>query len=235
MKTRSSRHLGPALARIRVFTLGIDQAVNEAFLRRLAELGRGACELVESEHRLDEVMAAIHRQIGTPLLTGLALEPEGFTIEADSLVPERLPDLFPAHPARAGAVPRPRGRPALGPGPRRRRTTLVRDLDARVRDNPAIAATWARGQVRKLEDRYVIGAGNLNELESQIVALSIRHQVLSRFTAYVAIDRSRRRPTPPASCTGSRSRWKRPRAGRRRRAFSGTDRYGGQCRSWTSG
>ena len=41
--------LAPRLAGIRVFTLGIDRAVNEAFLRRLAELGRGACELVESE------------------------------------------------------------------------------------------------------------------------------------------------------------------------------------------
>ena len=49
--------LGPRLKDIRVFTLGIDQAVNEAFLRRLAERGGGACELVESEDRLDEVMA----------------------------------------------------------------------------------------------------------------------------------------------------------------------------------
>ena len=97
-RIRSSRRLRPQLAGIRVFTLGIDRAVNEAFLRRLAELGRGACELVESEDRLDEVMAAIHRQIGTPLLTGLALEPEGFAIEPDSLVPDRLPDLFAGAP-----------------------------------------------------------------------------------------------------------------------------------------
>ncbi len=43
-------------------------------------------------------MEAIHRQIGTPLLTDLALEPEGFTIEPDSLVPERLPDLYAGAP-----------------------------------------------------------------------------------------------------------------------------------------
>ena len=32
----------------RVFTVGIDQAVNAGFLQRLADQGRGACELVES-------------------------------------------------------------------------------------------------------------------------------------------------------------------------------------------
>ncbi len=41
------RSIGPRLKRIRVFTLGIDQAVNGGFLRRLAEQGQGgsSCEL----------------------------------------------------------------------------------------------------------------------------------------------------------------------------------------------
>ena len=39
-------------------------------------------------------MAAIHRRIGTPLLTGLSLEPEGLAIEPGEVVPRRLPDLF---------------------------------------------------------------------------------------------------------------------------------------------
>ena len=192
------QNLGLALARIRVLTLGIDRAVNEAFLRRLAELGRGACELVESEHRLDELMTAIHRQVGTPLLTGLTLEPEGFTVEPDSLVPERLPDLFPSAPLlvlgrfRGHAVGRlsVRARDAAG-------RPWSETVDGRVRDHPAIATTWARGHVRKFEDQYVIGAGNPGELESQIVAVSIRHRVLSRFTAHVAIDHEK-----TASTTG---------------------------------
>ena len=49
----------------RIHTLGIDQAVNEGFLRRLADLGGGTCDLVESEDRLDEAMDHIHRGIGS--------------------------------------------------------------------------------------------------------------------------------------------------------------------------
>ena len=181
--------LAPELGGIRVFTLGIDRAVNEAFLRRLAELGRGRCELVESENRLDEVMEAIHRQIGTPLLTDLALEPEGFTIEPDSLVPERLPDLFAGAPLLV--LGRFQGQPAGRLAVRARAAAgLVwcQALEGNPRDNPAIASAWARGQVRKLEDRYVVAAEDLGALERQIVALSLRFGVLSRFAAYVAID-----------------------------------------------
>ena len=59
----------------------------------------GSCELVESEDRLDEVMASIHRRIGTPLLTGLGLEPERLAIEPGEVVPRRFPDLFAGSPA----------------------------------------------------------------------------------------------------------------------------------------
>jgi len=181
--------LAPELGGIRVFTLGIDRAVNEAFLRRLAELGRGRCELVESEDRLDQVMEAIHRQIGTPLLTDLALEPEGFTIEPDSLVPERLPDLFAGAPVLV--LGRFQGQPAGRLAVRARAASGLpwcEALEGQPRDNPAIASAWARGQVRKLEDRYVVEAEDLGALERQIVAVSLRFGVLSRFTAYVAID-----------------------------------------------
>jgi Ca-activated chloride channel family protein len=182
--------LEPRLASFRVFTLGIDRAVNEGFLRRLAELGRGRCELVESENRLDEVMAAIHRQIGTPLLSGLSLVPEGFSIEPDSLVPERLPDLFPGAPLLI--LGRFQGQP-IGQLAVRARDAAghpwSETIETRLRDNPAIASAWARGQVRKLEDRYVVGTGNLKELGRQIVAVSLRFGVLCRFTAFTAIDR----------------------------------------------
>src|SRR5262249_40020909 len=63
-------------------------------------------------------------------------------------------------------------------------------VPARVRENPAVISVWARGQVRKLEDRYVAGQGDLQQLEKDIVAPSLRFGVLSRFTAYLAVDRS---------------------------------------------
>jgi hypothetical protein len=44
--------------------------------------------------------------------------------------------------------------------------------------------------VRTLEDRFVIGDGDREALEKEIVGLSLRFGVLCRFTAFVAVDRS---------------------------------------------
>ena len=183
--------LGRNLKGIRVFTLGIDRAVNEGFLRRLAERGGGACELVESEARLDDVMQSIHRRIGTPLLTGLHLESDGIAIEPGEIVPSRLPDLFSGSPLLILGRYRGKSDSSLaihatdGHG-----RAWTENVAASTRENPAIASAWARGQIRQLEDRYAAGDGNSTRLEQAIVDFSLKFHVLSRFTAFVAVDRS---------------------------------------------
>jgi len=187
--------LGARLEGIRVFALGIDQAVNEGFLRRLVALGAGgsSCELVESEKRLDAVMDSIHRRIGTPVVTDVRLEPatRGFEVIADALVPDRPPCLFAGSPVLL--LGRYRGRP-LGPMEVRGKTpdgaAWHEAVVPNVRDHPAIASAWARGQVRQLEDRYAAGPSNRSALEQTIIATSLRFGVLCRFTAYVAVDRA---------------------------------------------
>src|SRR6185312_8624387 len=90
--------LAPHLSGVRVHTIGIDLAVNAGFLERLARVGGGRCELVESEDRLDDAMAQIHRRIGTPLVTGLSLVPDGLALDPAGVEPSRLPDLFAGAP-----------------------------------------------------------------------------------------------------------------------------------------
>jgi Ca-activated chloride channel family protein len=51
-----------------------------------------------------------------------------------------------------------------------------------------LAASWARAHIRDLEDSYA--AGMRGELEQQIVRVSKQFSVLSRFTAFLAVDRS---------------------------------------------
>jgi Ca-activated chloride channel family protein len=187
------RRLGADLERIRIFTLGIDRAVNAGFLRRLAGLGGGYCELVESEDRLDDVMDQIHRRIDTPLLTDLSLSAQGGTFVGESLVPGRLPALFAGTPVQilgryTGGAPRGvavRAHDAVG------YRRWDQDLSASSTALADLGAVWARGQIRQLEDRWVLAHGGAKQsLEQQVVSVSLRHRVLSRFTAFVAVDRS---------------------------------------------
>ncbi|MDQ3786488.1 MAG: VWA domain-containing protein, partial [Actinomycetota bacterium] len=173
--------LSPKLAGVRVHTVGIDRAVNEGFLQRLAGT-HGRCELVESEDRLDEAMHNIHRRIGTPLVTDLQVTGDGLTLDATTLAPTPLPDVFPGAPvvvmgrytgSPQGAV-NVTGQPGL-----RTRLTATRS------SNPALANLWARAIIRDLEDKYVTGQ---TSLEDRIVETSLKFGVLSRFTAFVAVD-----------------------------------------------
>jgi Ca-activated chloride channel homolog len=183
------RALGDKVKNLRIFTLGIDQAVNEGFLKRLALLGGGSCELVESEDRLDAVMDKVHRRIGTPVLTGLRIEAAGVKLDPHSVVPDRLPDLFAGtplliqgrfHGAAKGSITL-QATDAAG-------RAWTESVAGERSDNAAVTSTWARGFVRALEDRYAAGRGDSSRLEKQIVDVSLRFGVLCRFTAFIAVD-----------------------------------------------
>jgi len=194
---RILRELVPQLHNIKMFTLGIDQAVNAAFLRRLAAAGGGLCELVESEDRLDAVMAKVHRRIGTPIATELALQAPGFDLDRESLAPAKLPDVYAGAPvvvfgryrgpAPVGAAIEVLGTSLGDP----LRMSVPRTAAAGPVSGPAatwLAASWARAHLRDLEDRYAAKPHAL--LEQQIVRVSTQFSVLSRFTAFLAVDRS---------------------------------------------
>jgi Ca-activated chloride channel family protein len=187
-----------SLSGVRVHTVGIDQAVNAGFLGRLAAAGRGRCELVESEDRLDDAMDRIHRRIGSPLVTGLTIAATGLSIVDDTIAPSRLPDLFPGAPlvvtgrfhdgaGRDGA----RGVITVT-GRTREGADWSARADAITANDPSLTAVWARAHLRDLEDRYVSldrwGENGAEALEQRITKTSLRFGVLCRFTAWLAVD-----------------------------------------------
>lgn len=180
------------LRRVRMYAVGIDQAVNNGLLGRLARLGGGSCELVESEDRLDQAMQTIHRQVGAPVAHSLTMHPEGLTTIEGTMSPARLPDLLPGVPL----VVRGRYRGSAAG------SIVVRGTDragakwsvavtGHHREAPAVTAAWARMFLRDLEDRYVSAPQRTDspELAKRIIDTSVRFGVLCRFTAYVVVDK----------------------------------------------
>src|SRR5204863_217717 len=169
-----------------------DQAVNAAFLRRLAGAGGGLCELVESEDRLDVVMTKVHRRIGTPIATELALRGRDLDLEVAQLAPKKLPDVYAGAPVTI--LGRYRGAASAGAAIEVDGTSLGEPLrlcvarEAQPAAARALGASWARAPIRDLEDLYA--AGERGSLEHDIVGTSKRFGVLSRFTAFLAVDRS---------------------------------------------
>ncbi len=187
-----------ALARrlrgVRVVALGIDTAVNAGFLERLAQGTRGMWALVESAKRLDAAMDRVRRLIAPPVLRDVALAAEpGLALVPDTRAPARAPDLVAGAPlVVSGRYLRNASAPDLAltitahDAAGEPWQTRVVARTAQGEESAAIGATWARAQVRTLEDRHAIQRDGT--LPARIVATSLRYGVLSRFTAFVAID-----------------------------------------------
>jgi Ca-activated chloride channel homolog len=176
----------PLIGSTRIHTVGIDRAVNAGFLGRLAALGAGRCELVESEDRLDDAMEHIHRRIGAPVVTDLAITADGLTLLDDTRSPARLPGIYPGVPlVVTGRYSGPPAGTITVTGRTRDDEAFTATVEVGRREEPSITAQWARARLRDLEDRYAAGDRGL---ESRIVATSLRFGVLCRFTAYVAVD-----------------------------------------------
>ena len=178
----------------RLFCVGIDRAVNAGLLRRLAATTGGRCDLVESEDRLDDVVGDLHRRISHPLVEAVTVSFDALAVDSDTVTPRRPSDLYPGVPLVLSARFR---------GPAGGRVTAMGadgkawscDVAARGAPTPsAVSAVWARGHLRDLEDRYLTqrGAapGSHDDLARHIVSVSLRHRVLCRFTAWVAVDDS---------------------------------------------
>lgn len=172
---RAQKGIGDA----RIFTIGVDTAVNEGFLKRLAAAAGGTSTFVVPGDALEEALCAIGREIGDPLVTDVRIE------GAEDVTPSRVPDLFAGRAttvffrAKGGRV-RVCGKYADG-------KTFEESVPVREVDLPAIPQLWARSRVVDLEDRFRVGEADVRE---EIVKLAVEHRLLTRFTAYVAVDES---------------------------------------------
>jgi len=199
------RKLTKNLGDARLFVVGIDNAVNEGLISRLADASGGLVELVESEDRLDEVLERIQTRIQPPIVRDLRLTGDGIELITDSIVPGRMPDLVTGLPLvlrgryrslTSGATVRMEGTRTAGE-PWRTAAAVAAGA------TPGLGSLWARGMLRRLEDlratahsgprhldaEDVAASGDhATTIESRIVQLSTSFGVLCRFTALVAID-----------------------------------------------
>jgi Ca-activated chloride channel family protein len=156
---------------VRIFTLGIDQSVNEGFLGCLAALTPGgACKLVESQGRLKHAMDRMHRLISTPALTDVQIDgPGGLGIEPllDAVTPAKHGAVFTGSPTFISG----RYRKTSSQGLESARAHFVtvsaktaagenwnQAVPALQTLNPALSALWARALIRELDDRFTIAS-----------------------------------------------------------------------------
>jgi Ca-activated chloride channel homolog len=189
-ESRILKHVQDQAKDVRIFTLGIDTAVNSGFLKRLAQLGRGTCAFVQPGDQLVGALTDMAREIGVPLVTDIKLAWENKEIAFVDMTPSPMPDLY---DGRAVTV----FFRIMGPAKNIKISIKGRRFDggsfaesAEIAEAsvPAIAKLWAKSYVMSLEDQYREGTGDLTKLKAEIVALAKTHSLLTKFTAFVLAD-----------------------------------------------
>lgn len=172
----------------RIFTIAIGPIPGLAVLDRLASQSGGSCQVVESELRLESVLADLHHRVSQPVLLDVKLS------NAQEQTPRRW-DVFPGQPAVFfGRFQKP-GLSSFLKSILKRGSIEVRAKDAQGRaykekvaahagNSTQVCRAWARSRILDLEDDFAGGVPETREIEE----LSLRFGVLSRFTAFLAVD-----------------------------------------------
>ncbi|MBW3602087.1 MAG: VWA domain-containing protein [Actinobacteria bacterium] len=182
---------GEGLGDVRLHCVGIDQAVNAGLLERMARSSGGHVELVEGEDRLDTSLASICRVVNPPLVTDLEVTLEGADLIEGTVSPP-VRDLVGGVPLVVSGRYRRRGEGAPGTATLRYDGApglLPHELAAVASSSTAVPVLWAQSRITDLEDEYA-GRRRPGAME-EVVGLSLRFGVLSRFTAFVAVDPER--------------------------------------------
>ncbi len=173
----------------RLFMVGIGSAPNAYLLNRAAALGRGTATAIGSQAEVYESMEAFFRKIESPVLSDLEIH---WNDEVE-MWPARLPDLYAGEPVVVTA----RLERFVG-DVRITGERGGRAFDMRLPLTPGapergIHKIWARHKIAHWMSQGVFGV-EAQMIRKEVLAVALEHQLMSRFTSLVAIDRTPERP-----------------------------------------
>jgi Ca-activated chloride channel homolog len=176
----------------RLFTIGIGSAPNSHFMTKAAQLGRGTFTFIG---RIDEVrakMSELFAKLEAPVLKGLEVRwPAG--VQAESW-PARIPDLYAGEPlVLTAALDRLESEVHLI-GERDGRNWEARVPLTNGARGVGMGTLWAREKIASLIDA-ARERGAEDEVRVQVIELATAHRLVTKYTSFVAVDRTPVRPS----------------------------------------
>ncbi|MDI4233585.1 marine proteobacterial sortase target protein [Bradyrhizobium sp. Arg237L] len=177
--------------RSRIFMVGIGSAPNTYLMTRAAELGRGAFTHIGSTDQVEERMRSLFAKLENPAVTSLSAK---FSDAHAEVTPAILPDLYRGEPLvlaakldkLAGSVEI-KGR--IGDRP-----WLVTLPLANAAEGKGLSKLWARRKIDDAEVARTTRQASPEDADKTILALALEHQLVTRLTSLVAVDKTPSRP-----------------------------------------
>ena len=176
----------------RIFSCGVGASPNRYLMNRMAKLGRGAVGYLSLKDDGAKVMDKFFDSISHPALTDIKINWGAMKVK--DVYPARIPDLFVGRPVILtgrfeGKMPaeiRVNGMT----GAEATQVVIKASTPESGAGHEGIPSVWARMKIADLADRSTY-TPNM-ELPDQIKEIALNYNLLSAFTAFVAVDSSQR-------------------------------------------
>jgi Ca-activated chloride channel homolog len=177
--------------RSRIFMVGIGSAPNTYLMTRAAELGRGTFTHIGSVEQVEERMRGLFAKLENPAVTGLSAK---FSDTRADLTPAALPDIYRDEPlVIAAKLDKLEGsveiKGRIGEQP-----WVVKLPLASAAEGKGLSKLWARRKIADAEIARTMRQTAPEDADKTILALALEHQLVTRLTSLVAVDKTPARP-----------------------------------------
>src|SRR6266566_1500950 len=177
--------------RSRVFMVGIGSAPNTYLMTRASELGRGAFTHIGSVEQVEERMRGLFAKLENPAVTGLSVK---FSDSQADVTPAVIPDVYRDEPlVLAARLDKLAGSMEIK-GRIGDRPWVVTLPLANAAEGKGLSKLWARRKIDDAEIARTMREATPSEADKTILALALEHQLVTRLTSLVAVDKTPSRP-----------------------------------------
>ncbi len=174
-------------ASTRIFSFGLGNDLNAAFLDQIAEQTRAISSYVRPRQAIKDKVASFFKKIHHPVLANLSLETSD-GVQLAEVYPPQLPDLF--HGDQLVVLARYNGEGSEKVvlngqvGPQKMKFEYEVDFTAKSVERPFVEELWARRKVGYLLDQIRLN-GEKKELVDEVVLLAKRYGITTPYTSYL--------------------------------------------------
>ena len=177
--------------RSRVFMVGIGSAPNSFLMTRAAELGRGAFTHIGSVEQVEERMRGLFAKLESPAVTGITAK---FSDGIADMTPAVIPDLYRGEPlVLAASVASLKGTVTIAGRIGDRPWTVTLPV-ANAAEGKGLSKVWARRKISDAEVARTTRQATPEDADKSILTLALEHQLVTRLTSLVAVDKTPARP-----------------------------------------
>ncbi len=171
----------------RLFAFGVGSSVNRYLLEGMARLGRGAVAYVGLDESAATMADRFYERISHPALTDIEVDFGG--MQPFDLSSAHISDIYVGRPVTivgrfTGSEQRIR---ISGTASGRTMEQVIPVVEA---ERPELQTIWARSAIERLSDQLAVRPDH--RLATTIRELALRYKLLSAYTAFIAVDSSRR-------------------------------------------